>query len=287
MQDTIEIVAGAARLVVSPDMGGGIARLDYRERPVLRSWASDETNPFSLASNILVPFSNRISGGGFNWNGNFHVVEPNLTGEAFPIHGDGFQKPWTVRSTGADALKMELSNGNIGPYRYAAAQTFRLSPSGLAVDLEVTNKADETLPFGCGFHPWFPRSDATRLSFAAAGVWLEDARYLPDRHLDIDDNPDWDFSQPRLLPASWINNGFTGWDGKARIDQGQDAVSLTIRASQNLGTAIVFSPDGQSGFFCFEPVSHPVDAFNLPGNPGLKSLTPGESLRASMELSWS
>ena len=281
-----EIAAGAARLVVQPDLGGGIARLDYQERPVLRPWAGDDTNPFSLASNILVPFSNRVSGGGIRWQGAFHALEPNLPGEALPIHGDGFQKPWTIQPETPDVLKLELPNGSIGPYRYRAVQTFTLSASNLRIDLEVTNTGDETLPFGCGFHPWFPRSDATRVSFAAAGVWLENARHLPDRHLEISGSPDWDFSQARALPGTWINNSFTGWDGQASIEQGPDAVPVHIRASRNLSTAIVFSPDRHADFFCFEPVSHPVDAFNLPDHPGLQGLDGGQSLQAWMELSW-
>lgn len=286
MPERVELTAEAARLVVLPEMGGGIASLDYRERPVLRRWAGDEANPFSLASNILVPFSNRISGGGIWWDGRFHGIEPNLPGEALPIHGDGFQKPWAVRSMGPDCITMELPEGRIGPYRYAAVQTLSLSASGVSIDLQVTNRGDETLPFGCGFHPWFPRSHATRISFSATGVWREDARHLPDRHLDVESNPDWDFTPRRPLPDNWINNGFTGWDSRAHIEQGPDAVSLQLRASPNLSTAIVYSPDGQADFFCFEPVSHPVDAFNLPGQPGLRSLAVGQSLEASMGLSW-
>ncbi len=286
MCEGVELTAGAARLTVVPDMGGGIARLDHQERPVLRRRAGDQTNPFSLASNILVPFSNRISGGGIRWDGRFHGIEPNLPGEAFPIHGDGFQKPWSVQSTGPHVIRLELPDGTIGPYRYAAVQTFGLSASGLRIDLQVTNTGGDTLPFGCGFHPWFPRSHATRISFTAAGVWLEDTRHIPDRHLDIGDNPGWDFSKLRPLPDNWINNGFTGWNGGAHIEQGPEAVSLHMRVSPNLSTAVVYSPDGQADFFCFEPVSHPVDAFNLPGYPGLRSLAGGQSLEAWVEFSW-
>jgi aldose 1-epimerase len=36
--------------------------------------------------------------------------------------------------------------------------------------------------------------------------------------------------------------------------------------------------------FCLEPVSHPIDAFHLPGQPGLQILEKGESL--TLALSW-
>ena len=57
-----------ARAGVVPGMGGGIARLDVRAadggfRPLLRPWSGRTVDgPFALASNVLVPFSNRISG---------------------------------------------------------------------------------------------------------------------------------------------------------------------------------------------------------------------------------
>jgi len=36
--------------------------------------------------------------------------------------------------------------------------------------------------------------------------------------------------------------------------------------------------------FCFEPVTHPIDAFHLEGRPGLKTLAKGESL--SLDVQW-
>jgi aldose 1-epimerase len=36
--------------------------------------------------------------------------------------------------------------------------------------------------------------------------------------------------------------------------------------------------------FCLEPVSHPIDAFHLPEQPGLQVLQKGESL--SLAVSW-
>jgi aldose 1-epimerase len=36
--------------------------------------------------------------------------------------------------------------------------------------------------------------------------------------------------------------------------------------------------------FCLEPVSHPIDAFHQPGQPGLQVLEQGESL--TLAVSW-
>ena len=181
---------------------------------------------------------------------------------------------------------MFLRNGAFGPWRYKAEQTFNFYATKLTITLTVTNQSERSLPFGCGFHPWFPRSANTTLSFSAKTVWLENEIHLPTDELDLNNALNWRFDKPRPLPVDFINNGYTQWGGVARVRQGKEAVSCTITGSKSLNTAIVYSPNELSGFFCFEPVSHPVNAFHLPGNPGLKELEYGEKMTASMNISW-
>lgn len=64
-------------------------------------------------------------------------------------------------------------------------------------------------------------------------------------------------------------------------------LAADVNASEALRQYVVFSPAADSGFFCFEPVTHPVDAFNLPGKAeahGLKILEPDESLAVSVRV---
>ncbi len=282
-----------ARVGVVPGIGGGIARLDVRAadggfRPLLRPWSGQTSDgPFALASNVLVPFSNRISRGGFAFDGQFHEIEPNLTGQAFPIHGDGFTREWLVPERTASTLILHCSNGDIGPFRYHASQTLVLSQTRFEVSMEVTSRSAMALPFGIGFHPWFPRSPQTKIRFSAGKVWLENEKHLPVASVDIDEKGRWDFSTLTALPDGWINNAFTGWKGVCDVEQGADAVSFRLTASDNLDVALVYSPGPDAEFFCFEPVSHPVDAHNLPGLPGLTILAPDESLKVAMTFDWS
>lgn len=280
-----KLTAGPACLELAPAMGGGIARLDVSGTPVLRPWNGDEDDPFSLACNVLMPFANRISGGGFTWNGTFYPLSPNREGEPHPLHGDGFLRPWDITQTGTFA-QMTLANGAIGPWTYRAQQNFLLTPDRLEITVRLTNIGVKAMPFGLGLHPWFPRSAATRLSFLAKTVWLENASYLPDKELDLTDAPEWAFARARSLPPTWINNCYTGWSGVARIDQGDAAMSCTISCDGAFDHAHVFSPGATSDFLCFEPVSHPVDSLNLPGQPGLRVVSPGGALQASVVLSW-
>lgn len=282
----LELKTGNARLILHPVMGGGIADLLVGDKPVLRPWSGkEEDGPFALASNILVPFSNRIDGG-FRFDSTYYPMDRNMESEPFAIHGDGFQKEWSVTSASAAEASLHLPDGAFGPFRYEAVQTFSLTGDSLTIDLMMTNRAEIALPFGGGFHPWFPRTAQTRLQANTPAYWPEGTGGLPATQMLQAPPDDFDFSGGKPLPDCWINCGFSNWDGVARVDQGDDAVSLTIK-SDTQTNAIIYSPNPDCEFFCFEPVSHPVNAHNLPGKPGLKVLQPDENLSMTMTLDWS
>lgn len=286
MTDRLELTAGAARAALLPGRGAAMAGLWVGDRPVLRpAGGRPGDGPFAVSNILLAPFSNRVSRP-FEWGGRRRPLPRNMAAEPCPIHGDAFQRPWSVAERGPGHARLELPAGGVGPLLYAARLSCTLSPGGFSAELTLTSQADEPMPFGLGFHPWFPRNAGTRLEFSASGVWQEGEGHLPARERPDPITPDRDFSSARALPAGWVNHGFSGWDGTVGIDQGAEAVPVTMRASANLDTLIVYSPDESSDFFCAEPVSHPVDAFNLPGMPGLSILDPGESMTARMELEW-
>lgn len=281
----LELKAGDARLSLHPQMGGGIAGLWVGEKPVLRPWSGKlEDGPFALASNVLVPFSNRIDRG-FTFEGTYHPMAKNMQIDPLAIHGDGAQKEWAVVSAADTEAAIHLPKGSFGPFCYEATQTFSLTNETLTNTLTMTNRADMALPYGGGFHPWFPRDAETRLQAVAPDHWPQGPSKIPATPEPELPPADFDFSAIKALPQRPIDCGFSRWDGTARIEQGEEAVSLTL-SSSNLSTAIIYSPRPDCGFFCFEPVSHPVNAHNLPGMPGLVVLQPGDSLALSMVLDW-
>jgi aldose 1-epimerase len=282
---TLRLQSGAAVAEIAPDRGGGVAELRVGDRPVLCAGAGrPEGSPFALGLNLLLPFSNRISGP-FPFEGQQHAIQPNLSGEPFPIHGDAFQRAWSVQAQAPGEVVLYLSEGRIGPYLYEAQVIYRLAETSFEVVLTVTSRAAIPLPFGLGFHPWFPRNAHTRLRFHADGHWPQDDRFLPTTVEPVPVPPEWRFDAPSPLPSGWINTAFSGWDSQIELDQDDAAVPLCIRAP-GLTTLIVYSPGAEFPFVCLEPVSHPVDAHNLPGQPGLVPLSPGDSRSGTMTLTW-
>nr|WP_274709298.1 aldose 1-epimerase [Nitratireductor luteus] len=283
----LELSDAHSRVTVAPALGGGLAGFDSKLAdglvPVLRN-ARPGADAFGLANNVLIPFSNRISGGGFNFGEAFHAVPCNIDGQEFPAHGDAFLREWEVLAATGTSATLSLPDGGIGPFRYAAELTYALENGTLLARVRVTNTGSR-LPFGGGFHPWFPRREGTGLAFDATHVWLEDARHLPTEQRPIEMAADFDFRRLRALPRSWINNAYTGWRGSATVLQPELGLSVEITAP-DMDVAIVFSPDGNADFFCFEPVTHAVDAFNQQGMPGLRVLEPGAEMAMEMRIAW-
>jgi aldose 1-epimerase len=285
MPKSLLLSDGVAQATIRPELGAGLASYDLATgkgfEPLFRRAPPETMEPFALASNLLVPWSNRISGGGFCFEGRFHSLSANLPGELSPIHGNGFSSRWQVEQCTSRTATLTLASEGPPPYRYRAIVDYALNEGALAVGLSVTNEAECSLPFGLGLHPWLPRTIETTLLAPAELVWLEDERHLPIGSDRISKWPVMDFALKRALPDGWINNGFSQWSRKATVTWRDRRFALDIEASAPANTYVLYSPGAKADFFCFEPVTHPVDAHNLPGGPkanGLTILANGETL---------
>lgn len=284
----LTIFDGISEAAVVPELGADasydLIEVDGR-RPLFRPCKEiSRATPFELASNLLLPWSNRISGGGFQFAGKFHPLAPNLAGEPYPHHGNGFSSAWTVESAAMARAVLSLTSNGPGPFRYAARVSYDLNGGALTMRLSLVNLAEAPLPFGLGFHPWIVRTPETLLKAAADRIVLETSDHLPSGEAPLASHPEWDFRALRRLPDEWINNSFLGWRGSADIVWPDRKLAIEIEADPVLNVYLVYSPSGEADFFCFEPVTHPVDAHNAPGGPeanGLAIFAPGASLSAA------
>lgn len=288
----IEIASDRLRCVLSTQ-GGTIWRLeaDLGEgwHPLLRPAPEGaDRDPLRAGCFPLVPFGNRVEGNRFQFDGIEHRLAPNTPWDPHYLHGDGWLGDWTV--DGRDAARASLSFEFHGQsYRYRATQRFECEDRTLTATLGVTNLGERPMPFGLGWHPFFPLTSATTLEAPANVYWTEKAGWLPDARTAIPEALD--FSRPAKLPRHWVNNGFEGWNGAAAIVWPERRMRLGIETDPVLSRYFVFvsdkkfDPGYREDFFCFEPMSHSTNGHNLPDIGGLTVLAPGQGMAVSMALS--
>ena len=281
----IELEDNLTRLTLAPAVGGSLVNWSVRAtgQPLLRY--SDEAAlntglPGKLACYPLAPWSNRVAQGGFDNPGGWLALKPNSPLDPLPIHGSAWQQTWHVVRQSAAEVVLEVVCET--PFAYRAEQRFRLSGGELSIELRVTHLAEKAAWHGLGLHPYLPRRPDTRLQAKADQVWMSDASKLPTGLAPVP--AEWDFTQLKGLPEGLVDNGFCQWDGHCRIEQPELGYALECQAS-GADYYLLFCPPGL-GFFCIEPVSHPVNAHHLPGRPGLKLLEQGQSTQLTFKLTY-
>ncbi len=287
----VDLKSGPLSLRVSTV--GGLVLGFWREAegdrvPLLRE-APDNADALSSSCYPLVPFGNRVKDNRFTFDGQDYHFTPNTAWDAHYLHGEGWQSPWAIDEQAADRLTMSFAHrGGNTPYVYDASQSFGLTPDGLEITLSVTNRGDTALPFGLGWHPYFPMTPKTTLFAPAKKFWTEVEGWLPGEATEIP--KDLDFSKPAGLPHRWVNNGFQDWSGEAIMAWPERGTQLHLTADPLFRHAFVFvsdtvfDPNFERDYFCFEPMSHLANGHNLPGLGGLETLQPGQSLAGSIRL---
>jgi aldose 1-epimerase len=282
--DILTLSHGVERCELVPALGGSIAAWTVNGQGMMRSASAVSiaaNDPFGMASFPLVPYSNRIGDGSFEWGGECFALARNFPPEPHAIHGVGFQRPWQVRARAADSVTLALNHrpGGSWPFAFEAEQRITLSDGRLAIEMMVVNLADRAVPLAFGHHPYFPRGGAV-LKFRAQGVWLVGDDGLPNLRVVPFDK--FDYSYAMSVARGDIDHCFVGWDRKAEIFWPDRPWALEITASDALPCAVVCIRSDIDGF-CFEPVPHMNDAVNRrEGDYGMPVIAPGESFTASI-----
>lgn len=287
----LSLAAGDMALDLCPELGGSIASLRWLHPK--RGWIDllRPTAAASLASRDiegvgcfpLIPFSNRLRKGRFEFDGR-EIVLPINAGGPHAEHGHGWQSPWQATDQTADRVVLRLSHkADAWPFDYMVEQRFRLGPGGLDIELMARNDSRRPMPFGFGLHPYFPRTTACRLTASVTGFWETDGEVMPLRHLSP---PPIDPTIGMTVSDQVLDNAFTGWQGRAVIDWPEHATRLAMTATPGLGFLVVYIPPGET-YFCAEPVSNCTDAFNLAherDDTGMIVIDPAQTVSATISL---
>jgi aldose 1-epimerase len=289
----ITMRSGRAELGVAPGVGGAIVHYRWVDGDDAHEWLRPSTaadvasgNADRLAAFALVPFSNRIRDGRFEFEGRSIVLPLNQWPQRHSEHGHGWQAAWTLIERSAARLSLEYNHAaDHWPFPYRAVQDFELTDEALTVTLSVENQGTLRMPVGLGLHPYFPRTPRCRLSAEVDAMWATDAEVMPTTLTVADPR----LGEGRGLPVAEtsLDNAFTGWRGRAAITWPERRAHLAIDADPPLRFLVVYSPSREE-FFCAEPVSHCTDAFNLAAqgrrDTGMLTLDPGARLSAKVSF---
>lgn len=270
---------------MAPALGGAAIRFEAKRaggrdaEPVFRPAGpsdirDEDCNPNTSSLYPLVPWVSRLCPAVLPTSNGPLAIPPNRPGEAFPIHGWGAYTAWRVLSQTASALSLGLDHD--GPPPFSAWLDYRLSDAKLTITLAVTNRFDQAVGLGLGFHPWLPRHVGGRLWAPATCVWMSG----PDKIPFAAETPpaDWDFSTERHLPDRDVDHGFGGWSGAAHYTWPAKDGLWRLDITSDCSDYIIYAPVDR-GFFCFEPTSHKPSPGQTGQLDGLVMVEPGGSLQ--------
>ncbi|HVL79585.1 MAG TPA: aldose 1-epimerase [Sphingomicrobium sp.] len=286
--DTLTLAAGSIELELNPSIGGTIANLSQvdgdRRWPILRESHSPLETVLDAASFPLVPFVNRVRGGRFHFRGREVRLQPNMAGDASPLHGQGWLRRWSVESAGERTAMLRFRHeAGEWPWDYEARQAFALDETGLSLRLECRNLSNEPMPCGLGQHPYFHCGPDTRIDTGVTHAWTIDEQVLPVEKVPAEGRFD---LEDRKVCGQDLDHGFAGWSGRARLSDPEWPFALEMSSPQ-ASFFQLYSPS-EGGIFVAEPVTHANAALNAGEEEweelGLRVLGPGESMVLDMRL---
>jgi aldose 1-epimerase len=294
----LELAAGSLRLLLAPQAGGAIAALHDLHDGQRFDWLRPATpeglarrDPFAMGSFALLPWCNRIREGHAQFGGR-HIElaksHPARPSGKHPLHGIGWLRPWQLAELSSTRARLVLAVEADAqwPWRFEASQVFELDATGLRCTVTLSNRDMVAMPAGIGHHPYFPHRPGTRLQTTTAAMWRADAEVMP---VALEPTPEVARLREGVqLSELDLDNNFTGWQHRARIEWPQASRALVMAAESPLDFFVLYCPRG-GDLFCAEPVSQCTDAINLsprhgPAEVGGAVLAPGESLSGAWSL---
>lgn len=292
MTAVVELEAGGAKLGLMPDVGGSIAFWRCGEMDLLRPVSDPHLiaqHGRAVAGYPLVPFSNRVAGDHFRFEGVDYHLAPSFGGENCAIHGNGWQRRWGLDRLANSSATLTLDHAPTRdlmgqwPFSYRAQLRYDLRENGLSIGILLENTDTRDQPVGMGFHPYFPRHAGLKLGFAASSVWTNGPDHLPALRVPVEG--EWSFAHMRDAGQEPIDNCYAGWSGSAFLRWPREGYALTVEGSPELRHLVLFTPPGQP-YIGLEPVSNMTDGFNrsIIADSGVRVLAPGQKMEGHIRM---
>jgi aldose 1-epimerase len=289
--------------------GATLLRWDAQLAGTLRTVSDGHRTPAELEAQsgmrfgLMAPFSNRIAGARYRFDGEDFDLQPGVDGAQRGIrHGFVRHAAFVIVDERADdqAARLHLSTSVLRPgafagYPFAIDIDLWLRLRGNAVDyrIEASNVGDRAAPYGCGLHPYFRLADdgieCLELQVPARTLVQTDAALVPlpgaSAYVAVDRHPQLDFRIARSIDGQIIDQAFTDLraddDGLLRTRLRDPRNGACVVVSQTRGLLHAFSGDtlarDRRASMALEPVELPTDAFNRADCAAAIRLEPGQT----------
>lgn len=281
------------KIEVLPEFGACLSFMQYKKNGayihLLRPLEEPQKNE-ALHSALfpVLPFCHRIKGGEFTYWGITRRMKKNKTGEADPIHGDGWSNAWEVENKSPTSVLLKLihdKNAGGFPFSYTAFVEYTLVDNMLEVAIRIKNDAVVPMPCGMGIRPFFKKTQDTTLKFNAQEIWANGKDPILGRPYAIPKH--WAFDEARTLEKKGFDTCFGGFDGQAEIRYPEENIKIMMEADYQF-CHVALESSSRKNYFCLEPSTNTEDAFNLAFSgivgTGIKSIGPFEEVSSKVSL---
>jgi aldose 1-epimerase len=263
----IALSKGRLTVGIAPEWGGALTRFDLKVGNTQFDILRRATEPKSGAPRALgassfpmIPYAGRLREGRFEFEGRSIDYPLNALPERHSSHGDGFTRPWGLTTLERHHAVLELLPAAFAPIQYHCTQSIELADDRLDVRFSIRNLESRRIPIGIGLHPYFAHRQSAKLRAHLPVQWHWDTELMPT------------YAAPNARAAEFesgvaaadlqIAAQYCGWDGQAQIEWPAERVQVKLLTRPALAHVVVWAPTGED-FFCFEPINHATDSFNL------------------------
>jgi aldose 1-epimerase len=263
----IALSSGCLTVGVDPEWGASLTRFDLkigntRFELLRRAIATTPDVPRALGASSfpMIPYAGRLREGRFEFEGRSIIYPLNGLPERHSSHGDGFTRPWGLTTLERHRAVLELLPAAFAPVQYDCTQSIEVSEDRLDITFSIRNRESYRIPIGVGLHPYFAHRRAAILRAHLPVQWHWDAELMPT------------YASPNARSAEFergiaaadlpVAAQYCAWDGRAQVDWPTERVQVKLLTRPALEHVVVWAPTGED-FFCFEPINHATDSFNL------------------------
>jgi galactose mutarotase-like enzyme len=245
---SLKLRAGDTEAAIAPHRGAIVTSFRVAGRELLyldEATFNDASKNVRGGIPVLFPPPGKLDADRWNW--------AHKSGE-LTQHGFARTLAWEVEAVTAASATLSLRSNDatvrMYPWSFAAQLTYRLAPSELHIEFEVTNESAAPMPFAFGLHPYFAVHDKS-----AARIPTRATRAFDNVTKRIVPFDGFDLTRPEV-DLHLLDHGAT----RGVLELG-DRSAIVIDTSAEFIRWVVWTVAGKD-YVCLEPWTAPGNALN-------------------------